>query len=612
MDEEDLADLRSNEKIVTSSSLRLHSSVQSEGTMLYTAMPIKSTVESSGYALLRQMGWKPGFGIGPLTETLIEGRKVMMPPRQTASFVQLETKQDKHGLGLHSASGQLDLQSESMPQDLLSSSALPAASSLRKKKNSGMGSGVLLDFDDNEEDEDPYEIKPVLYDKSLGPKKASKKLQIKQISASARKGKLTFASSVSLPKTVRLCVDGRPPLSGFTLSSSPPITAWSNLIERYRPPAIPTTFISGILIMKDPRTHVTPKMIAEFRSQHLHANTLAAMVSTSERNVELPQLDISSRSKLLGESANKGKSVFDFLTPEQRDKIVSLTGNTSLPPAKSETLLAASSSDKPPADDGAILKLIPSVGRETVLSALSKSAFMPYSDIPAKRTRYKTYLEAHAGIVSLDKILLPLKENQREGRSGLSMDEWLTELREFKKSAELFKPLSGMLANRFTSSSSTSGSKPSAADSTIDDEDVIILGAGGEKSASNISLNDDKKRAAELGMYGPLTRSAHLWSPSRLLCKRFGISPPLTVSGDLQSETKHETSAREWDSIGSRAAPVTDLVSDTVLKDLAKGADIKVDLVENRFKSSDIRPEENEALEQPRAPADLFAAVFGD
>ena len=33
-------------------------------------------------------------------------------------------------------------------------------------------------------------------------------------------------------------------------------------------------------------------------------------------------------------------------------------------------------------------------------------------------------------------------------------------------------------------------------------------------------------------MYGPLTRSKHLFYPTRLLCKRFGVKPPAKTGVD--------------------------------------------------------------------------------
>ncbi|KAK7203869.1 hypothetical protein BZA70DRAFT_296713 [Myxozyma melibiosi] len=618
MDEEDLADIRQNETLVAASSLKSRADPATGAQDLFGIIALaKSNDESSGIALLRKLGWKPGYGIGPLTETVIEGRKVMMPPKLAAASLHLQTKQGKQGLGFAEDSpvsllSSLEAESGESPA-AGSKSSLPAASTITKKKSTGIGTGVLADYEDNEEDEDPYEIKPIKYDKSIGSKKSAKKVQAKKPSTAARNSSLVYTSSKILSKMPRHCSDGRPPLSGFVLSSAPPLSSWNSLMAKYGPPDIPSSFVSGILIMKDPNTIVTPKMIAEYRSQHVERQKLPSSLppdaarDAEQRKSDRSQLSAADRSRLLGESANKGKSVFDFMTPEQREKLVKLTGNTNLPPAKSERdrLMAESAQKSSVPDDNALIHLIPLIGRDTALAALSRAAFLPYGDNPDKRQRYKTYLEANAEMVDVERILSPLAGRRRgvsDGEAGtMDREDWQKELREFKKSAELFKPLSGMLANRFTSSSSSSSNQMPV----NSDDDVVIL-QGGSASAPSSAPVDERKQAAEMGMYGSLTRRVEFWSPSRLLCKRFGVPPPLSL---LENVDDGGTTSIAMKATAPRA---TELVSDTVLKNIAADADLKVDLDAITTTATNIEPERNEALERPKAPSDLFAAIFGD
>src|SRR5271169_3114501 len=94
----------------------------------------------------------------------------------------------------------------------------------------------------------------------------------------------------------------------------------------------------------------------------------------------------------------------------------------------------------------------------------------------------------------------------------MSADEWNRELAEFVRAAMVFKPMSRVMASRFTSSSSSL--PPSSEGNTP------MLSIPTEKP------EDPAVAAAKLNMYGYMTRSTTEFFPTRLLCKRFNVKDP--------------------------------------------------------------------------------------
>lgn len=90
----------------------------------------------------------------------------------------------------------------------------------------------------------------------------------------------------------------------------------------------------------------------------------------------------------------------------------------------------------------------------------------------------------------------------------LTMTEWEKERErvEFEQAARLYQPLSGIMSDRFVSASQP--------------EDVYSPLPSIKKDVDNDS---DQKAAANLKMFGCLTRVESEWRPCSLLCKRFNI-----------------------------------------------------------------------------------------
>jgi G patch domain-containing protein 1 len=256
-----------------------------------------------------------------------------------------------------------------------------------------------------------------------------------------------------------------------------------------------------------------------------------------------------------------------------------------------------------------LLTRVPKLDKDVAIAALGKGAsgWMPYADDEAKRARYREFLEYQAGM----RNAFP-----REAQLA-TKDDWLKELQEFAHCAQIFKPMTGLMATRFTSSSSTVKSTPEIDALTVTDS---LL------STPNPKAEDPAEAAAKIGMFGPMTRSTQNFYPSRLLCKRFNVKPPAHVllnpdrnpddAGDGALNSGFQSGHGQ---IGSNL----DLVSKSSIDDLLRetagrnqqwnpigpgSGEIALRQPEEVI----VDPEKNEALEGERAGEAVFRAIFGD
>jgi G patch domain-containing protein 1 len=168
----------------------------------------------------------------------------------------------------------------------------------------------------------------------------------------------------------------------------------------------------------------------------------------------------------------------------------------------------------------------------------------------------------------------------------MDSDEWNKELSEFVRAAMVFKPMSRLMASRFTSSSS----------STLlpFDPNTPLISVPAEKP------EDPAIAAAKLNMYGYLTRSITEFSPTRLLCKRFNVKDPHPV-GAAEEEQK-ETA----DTSLINAEAVKELKREARTTGTYELANIEMD------EPVEIRADRNEVLEGERAGEEVFKSIFGD
>ena len=145
--------------------------------------------------------------------------------------------------------------------------------------------------------------------------------------------------------------------------------------------------------------------------------------------------------------------------------------------------------------------------------------FQPFAADPAKQTRYHAYLHSQATPGSDAALLQPVP--------GQGPDEFRKEVESYAKAAQLFKPMSGAMANRFTSGGAVAVDRGKAVSEGLHRPSAAASAPSvGEVQEEKKRDDSPKAQAARLGMYGPLTRETKPWQPARLLCKRFGVKDP--------------------------------------------------------------------------------------
>ena len=607
MDEEDLAEAEEKKTLHTADTFAGLASTSSDAPNAQHSMElVTSSGETMGRKLLRKMGWREGQGIGNRKEGERESKGASRPSQSAKSshvatdgaMISLTQKLDRHGIGYDHDPGLLETHHLALKD---SEKASNGDAVLRKTKagkeqkangqpRGGFGVGILNDDSDGE---DPYTMGPQFsYSRVLGGDKKKKnkaaatkpatnpRLQNKPIFISKRR---TEGKGLS---AFRRGHDGRLPIDGYVYSVlTESLTSMLQENSQY------------------PRVEIPP-------------GWKTSKVSSSEPAVQSPgdtkpalQMNPRSRAALLGEESLPSKSVFDYLTPAARSRIATVTSNDDLPPARNE---APPPSSRKPSDPHS---LIPPLAKEVARVALGRGTggWMPYVDAPSKRARYISFLEFHAGLSEPDKVL--------ERASGIGNDDWVKEMQEFAHAATIFKPMTGAMASRFTSSTSISGNEGGSQTDVDGQNPDGLLRSGKAKSAA--------EEAAEVGMYGHLTRSMDKWYPSRLLCKRFNIKPPTHVQMD--PEESHGHSKEDTQPVRSTALPqkTLELVGKNDMAQLKTSSggnvfgemrsftsggveeDKEAGQDQPRTSPIDINPERNEAIEKERPGEAIFKAIFG-
>lgn len=161
--------------------------------------------------------------------------------------------------------------------------------------------------------------------------------------------------------------------------------------------------------------------------------------------------------------------------------------------------------------------IVPPLSPRTASAALK--GFIPFGDDLAKQERYTSYLRSQThDTQDPNPKLLPVRQ----------LDQVNKELSDFAKSAQMFRPLSFAMANRFTSS------KLSAQDMVqpkpglhIPDPNKVDEWKDKTKLEEEIKeVLTPREEAARAGMFGKMTRVTSDWVPHALLCKRFGVANP--------------------------------------------------------------------------------------
>jgi G patch domain-containing protein 1 len=385
---------------------------------------------------------------------------------------------------------------------------------------------------------------------------------------------------------VQRCHDGRLPLEGFVFGREPDdLITNIDASGKFPPPEVPEGWVPARQL-KDAPSDI-------------------AFVSTADA-AKASTLDAKARAALLGEAPLKGKSVFDFLTAAARDRVAVATGRTDLPQAKGEVPEAFRMTEQEKAQH--MMQRVPRLDRDNAMAALARGAGAgaPYADDAEKRSRYRAYLEYEMGSVKTPPPRPPKGSDE----------DWLRELHEFYSCARIFKPMTGLMASRFTSA--TSAKLPLGSSGQSKEKDLVAKPAAKTKEPA--------EEAAALGMFGPLTRSVADFYPTRLLCKRFNVKLPAHVQPDEDLEP-HTSRPSTEDALtqlridnhranqpsrdphplaagGSRGATGPDAAED--------GLSAVANAPEIESADDHVDTTHNAALEGKRAGEEVFRAIFGD
>lgn len=624
MDEEDIADAEEARKIQTTISYPALGSTAHESLQNTSAMDLfKTSGETMGVKLLRKMGWRDGQGIGPKVRRKArlkeeggrngsEAEETHLFTPENSKMIAFVRKDDRKGLGFEGEGRLGETSSTEQATDSRLAIAnddeedvgigtLPRSTKAKKKKTAAQGAfGVGILNDNGSGDDDPYSMGPqISYNRVIGADKKKKPLASSRTAANPLlNSKPIFiskkAAATKTASTFRRCHDGRLPLDGFILSSDPdPLSSIVSSDYKYPPPKVPPDWKSAKI--------TTP------------TSAPGAYLSPADA-AKASALSPRSRAARLGESQLPGKSVFDYLSSTARNRIATAANNPNLPAALDE----ASSYTTPSAKT--LSSFIPNLESQTALTALGRgtAGWMPYAENPPKRSRYRSFLELRAGLRGPDAGL-------PDRAPGHSTDDWVNEMNEFAHAAQIFKPMTGMMASRFTSSSlapKLGSDRPDAesAPTTAENESLLSRPAKEKKDMTG--------EAAAVGMYGPLTRSTQPWHPTRLLCKRFNVKSPAHEIVDpggaapgFEGEAGSSAPQRNLELVGKRE--MEEMMREanvgrmgmralgSAMGDVPEGIEGGAREAVPEREAVFVDPERNEVLEKERPSEDMFKAVFG-
>ncbi|KAF4808520.1 G patch domain-containing protein 1 [Colletotrichum siamense] len=542
MDDEDLADAAATKEIRTTDpfgALGAPSPGQRLSGSLASLMRIQG--DTIGLKLLRKMGWKDGQGIGPRIRRVarldISGgntphvaEKTHMFAPENINMVSFIQKSDQQGLGFnddddarisrisssrsawahHTASGNHRNEVTRAGNGIYEGEDDGPASGLnvllgisekRKSKHGqrgGLGVGVLNDT--GSEEDDPYEMGPrISYNRVLGGEKTKKKKKLAATSVSANPSLgstpvfVSRAAHTTKSRGHGRCGNGKRPLNGFVPGQLTNSKATGNSTDVYPPPS------------------VSPEWAPSRSNSSL---TFSTNTSTAEA-AKAAKLDPNTRAAILGEPTLPGKSVFDYMSAASRERLAIASGKTDLPPAKGEAPIEARGPAEQQLQER--IRTLPCLQKDTALAAISRGASTgsPYANDDAKRGRYRLYLQSAAGFGGP-----PIKP------SDMTDDDFVKEIGEFYGCAQLFKPMTGFMATRFTTASA--GSKQLATSSGSE----LATDVGVRKATAAPAHLGAAEEAARMGMYGRMTRLMEDFFPGRLLSAPAYAPTSSVISGD--------------------------------------------------------------------------------
>jgi G patch domain-containing protein 1 len=559
---------------------------------------LQDEANTIGLQLMNRMGWREGQGVGPKVwrkARLGLQKDIDVNERSDSHFfapadvnvIWVDPKYNRNGLGYcdnasENARDAKHLKGSNCPSGRSRRMTTTILSNPRGGGKVGHSKVVIEAISDDEED--PYDIRPNIVPLRTVAKDSSKTKKRPGLTSSLE-GRYGQHTAAFLRHRQVRCFDGRLPLRGyiFPLAIPEPQLA-PNTEDGYSLPTIPDEW--------------TPSLIQTWEGNDPHTVTRNKIGSKAIPNPK-------SRAMILGENPLLGGSVFEYMSSLTRDRLVAATGRTDLPPAGGLVRVnnSLSSGDGLPSHNKH--EAIPMLERDIALAAISRGAGQPgpYADDRAKQGRYLMYLE-HQAALTPDLLSRP---------SDMTASEFAAELGEFNKCAKLFRPMTGFMASRFTTSSSLQ-------QSNVSTEPLKETDRFSQKLAS---LRDPGVEAAKVGLYGNLTRTKVQFRPDQLLCKRLNIKPP---RNDKDQERFEDSLQPYHHGKASSGAHESTHIMPLALGNLGwgeKSSDIDANKPSRAPLSCDVtsthsshgcreRSTQNKFNDSKRPDRELFKAIFGD
>ncbi|KAH9812604.1 hypothetical protein DFH28DRAFT_931022 [Melampsora americana] len=576
---------------------------------------IQPSTTRIGQKLMQKMGWRSGQGIGPritferqkqlalkigvqITSTDdeedSERRKHLFPPldRPLTAF---QPWPGNNGLGYIKNMHSLELDRSFSRTE---TSVAPAEiNGQTMPKGASFGLGALNDLEDDDHDiydsevnqisSDPRARKLLVLDEDntshRQPKSQSSQLRPPQ--KPAHQGETKFSDGTRVPKGFRLVISPRSDRKG---------DAW------YPAPKVPEAWEPnpGKVLSKGTATSAEP-------------------VPKSSGHVS-KSLTAGDRGRLLGEK-QLPKSVFDFISAKDKSRLENMKQLALAQTSGQSDSFGVTSHILPTPETSITIPTLPPAIAQAALRG-----FMPFSHDLSKQKRYQLYLKSQAGLLSDGVAFSP------QPKPGESADQINKELEGFAKSAMMFKPMSAVMASRFTSAASTIASgelstpqpglrQPVFAETDAAPPDDAVV----DDSSTSKKVEEELSQAAQavrMDMFGMLTRTTATFYPQKLLCKRLNVPNPFPHGEPIESKPKVASNSMSDFMTAHGFLPAT---SDLEKKESTKENEESGEWVTEKVADGPTKPldqvglgdddtQGRDILTTTRPAIDLFKAIFAD
>ena len=203
------------------------------------------------------------------------------------------------------------------------------------------------------------------------------------------------------------------------------------------------------------------------------------------------------------------KSVWEYISAKDRERLQNMKTTAEKPPPPAPTIVEVPRTE-------------PAVAKAALMG------FQPFQQDPVKQTRYTGYLHLQA---AANQTLPP----QLQPLANQTIEEFNAELQSFARAAQIFKPMSVAMANRFRTSTLNEALQNVVQEGLYQPPASAYQEKGTETETEETQAaveESPKEHAARMGMFGKLTREEKPWLPAKLLCRRFGVKVPEVVMDD--------------------------------------------------------------------------------